>query len=195
MSVCSPSTEGHSALLSGKLHTKNLPPSDRCWTRQSVTHSQRAAYSFWAWDKKKKMETTQCPKDWKIVARDCASKRRRTTEERGDNFPWGGYVTNNIFFCANDVSALRPGFITVHIKSKPGSTAISFTKEMWLYKTCAGLHYLTMISLICAACSSFLAPAECRHTLNSRDSSFEAQGCGAFLLFPCKPLSHSPTMG
>lgn len=39
-------------------------------------------------------------------------------------------VTNISFLCANDVSALRPGFITVHIKSKPACTVTSFTEEM-----------------------------------------------------------------
>lgn len=41
---------------------------------------------------------------------------------------------------------------------------------------CAGSHFLTMISLICAPCSSFLTPAGCRHALYSRDSSSEEWG-------------------
>lgn len=124
------------ALSSVKQKTshKNLPPSDSCWTRQNVTHSQCAAYSFWTWDRMKKMETKQCPKDWKAVVRDCASKRR-TAEKRGGDFLCGRYMVTNIsFFCANDVSALRYGFITVQIKSETDCTVLSFTEERWLAK-------------------------------------------------------------
>lgn len=87
-----------------KFMQKNfLPSSDRCWTRQSITHSQRAAYSFWAnWLRWQKMKETEAKHSFKIFTLKNSNKRLVIGEElqrrEADNFPFGGYMPVNTIF-------------------------------------------------------------------------------------------------